>query len=135
MARLQPHQLITPHGPLTTTLFPKTPDNVLEISVEQWLANAYALSAVADETNETRKNRMAKAYALYQAFTAVADRMAAEPLDVKVDEKGSTGYDMKQIEYMRNRAAEYLAEYDGLVPVPTFDALPGSGAIRTYIYP
>lgn len=135
MARLLPHELLAPHGPLSPTLFPKTPENVLAISVEHWLNTAYAQSAVADETNETLKNRMAKAYALYLAFTSVADRMAGEPLDVSVTEKGSHGYDMKQIEYMQQRAASYLDEFNGLVPVPTFDALPGSGTIRTYIYP
>lgn len=135
MARITAHELIDPHGPLELVLFPGTQSNVFEVRVEGWLNRAYGDSRIPSSASETTKNQLARALALHFAYTAVVQRMAAQPLTVTTAEKGSSGYSVDQIKLMQARADQYLVEFSDLLPVPTFDPLPGSGSVRTFITP
>jgi hypothetical protein len=84
--------------------------------VQSYLDKAYGLEAVAAfQSDETRQNNLAMAYALYLVFDFVAMRMSAEPLTVSVTEKGSHGYSAEQIRQMSDRAQKYLSDYRAML--------------------
>ncbi len=112
--------LITPNGPITAVLFPGTngDSKQLEALVTAFLANAYADARVVAVTDDdAKKDRMAKALALYTAYDAVYQRMVAEPLTVTQAEKGSHGYSTAQIEAMKEIRDGYLAAFEDELPV------------------
>lgn len=122
--------LMAPNGPVDTFLFPKTGRRQIAARLTQYLANAYAdARVVALASDTTRSDRLARAWALYQVYTAVVDRMSAQPLTVAVTEKGSSTYSSAQIQNMKDRAAQYLAEFEGLLIVTPYgkpSQFPGS---------
>jgi len=129
VTKLTAHALIQPHGPLTTTLFPGRDVNGLGVLVDGWLDVSYAHEDVVAEGDETTQNKMAKAYALYLAYTDVYRRMLAEPNAVarSGDDKGSSSYTDKQRDDMKAIAASYLDEFLSLVPTAAADAVtPGT---------
>lgn len=131
MARLEPTQLIQPAGPLTTTLFPGRDGNGLAALVDGWLTVAYERDDVVDQAADVAKqNRMARAYALYLAYTDVYRRMLAEPNQVQVAEKGSSTYTDKQRDAMKAIADGYLQEYLNEVPTAAADTVtPGTATV------
>lgn len=109
--------LLQPNGPVTAKLFPGLSKTKLTTQLTAYIARAAADSRVVDETNATKKDPITRALALYYTFNDVYIRMSAEPISVNVTEKGSTGYNMAQIDNMRALAQGYLDEAIGLVTV------------------
>jgi hypothetical protein len=115
--------LLAPSGPITPALFPGEDSLALTARLEGYLASAYGDSRVSPLTPDATKDKGARAFALYTAFTDVYIRMNAEANAVNVTEKGSTTYTDKQRENMLAIAAGYLADLDDLIAVPAGDAI------------
>jgi hypothetical protein len=118
--------LIEPTGPLTPSLFPGEDANKLSDRVDAYIAAAEndtrVIAAIA--ANPDNEDRATRAYALYRAYSAVVQRMNAEPLSVTAFEKGGHGYSVSQISAMQALADQYSGELDALIPLPTDAATP-----------
>lgn len=110
--------LMYPLGPVTAELFPEKALNVIQADVTAFLTEAYAKDLVIGLTDDAKKDKSARAWALYRTFDSAAIRMTAEPLQVNNGaESGSHGYSMDQIQAMEERAQKYLDEFNGLAVV------------------
>lgn len=133
MAQLTASDLMAPAGPVESFLFPEEDSNQLPDRLNGYLANAYVDARVAAFPDATQ-NSMAKAYALWQVYTAVYTRLSAMPITVTVAEKGGHGYSAEQIRNFRDLANKYLADFNGMLIVepsspPT--AFPGTVSVGT----
>lgn len=118
-----PDALLDPAGPVTPSLFPGEGVNELRVRLQQYIDNATAEEAVVAAPAD-RQDGMVRAHSLMQVFTAVYIRLSTEPLTVTVTEKGGHGYSAEQIRNMRDLAAKYRADYEGLI-VPVGTIRPG----------
>lgn len=116
--------LITPNGPLSLVLFPNIDAKALETKVGVFLTHAYNDPRVAavtesDDSDQAlaKEERMAKALALYAAYSEVYQRMVAEPLTVNVAEKGGHGYSTAQIAAMKDIRDGYRDAFEDELPV------------------
>lgn len=109
--------LLSPVGPVDASLFPGEASNVLEARLDQYLQNGYSDERVDAQTDATRKDNLARVYALYQTFNAVYIRMNASPTTLAVTEKGSHTYSYEQIRGMKQMADKYLSDFNALLVV------------------
>jgi hypothetical protein len=110
--------LMSPVGPITAALFPGEQSNVLEARLTQYLDNGYGDERVAAQTDQSRQDMLARAWALYQAFTDVYIRLSAEPTTLAVTEKGSHAYVAEQLRNFKALADKYLSDFNGLLIIP-----------------
>jgi hypothetical protein len=128
--------LIEPTGPLTTSLFPGEDINALSMRCDAYVAAAAndprVIAAIG--ANAANADSAKTAYALWRAYSAVVQRMNAEPLSVSQFEKGSTGYSVSQIAAMQALADQFDGNLDALVPLPTDAVAPAmtTGVANVY---
>lgn len=128
--------LLSPIGPLDSSLFPGEQSNVLTGRLNQYLANGYGDARVAAQTDVQRKDSLARAWALHQAFQDVYIRMSGAPLSVTVTEKGGHAYGAEQIKNMKALSDKYLGDFNGLLLVSPDAApsqLPGTVSVRNIV--
>ncbi len=133
---IDPAELLSAQGgPLDMVLFPGEQSNQVEARLQAYLDRAYADARVSIQQDQTVKDNLARAYALYLAFESVYLRMSAEPLSVQVTEKGGHGYSTEQIRNMKYASDKYLADFNGLLVVPgsTRNQRLGSMSIRNTV--
>lgn len=133
---LTAEDLLQPKGPLDSKLFPGLESRDLATRLNQYLSNGYNDERVAAQTDLARKDQLARAYALYQAFGAVVIRLSAEPVSVSVTEKGGHAYSGDQIKNFKELAAKYYNDFLGLLVIegsvpPT--QLPGSVSVKNTV--
>lgn len=114
---LDPLSLLAPNGPITTTLFPKVGKKALGVYLERKVENAYDDARVTSIAIADDRDEAAEKLALHWIFKDVYIRMNAEAKSVNIAEKGTTSYDMQQIENMKVLSDQYLDELLALVPV------------------
>lgn len=128
--------LLSPSGPLDTSLFPGEASNVLDARVQGYIDDAYNDPRVIAQNDATRKDNLARNYALWRAFEVVYLRMTTHPVALSVTEKGSHGYSNEQIRNVRQLMDKYLADFNGLLVVSSDTAsrgLPGTVSIRNTV--
>lgn len=128
--------LLQPKGPLSLSLFPGEGRNEYDTRVGQYITDAYADERVAAQTDQTRADNLARAFALHKAFTDVVVRLSGEPISVSVTEKGGHSYSGEQIKTFERLAAKYWGDFLGLLVIegsvpPT--QMPGSVSVRNSV--
>lgn len=130
---LEPAQLIAPEGEIEPAMFPGDKAEALESRVQAYLTHGYE-KATAAEVLDADRDDAARAWAYHRAFRSVFVRLSASPASVSLDAQCSTSRTAQQIAEFGRLAAQYEAEYLGLVPVAqTPKPAPTSGAVRTVI--
>ncbi len=128
--------LLSPSGPLDTSLFPGEASNVVEVRIQKYLDEAYNDPRVVIQLDAGRKDNLARNYALWRAFDAVYLRMTSQPIALAITDKGSHGFSNEQIRNMKQLADKYLADFNGLLVVSSDTAsrgLPGTVSIRNTV--
>lgn len=134
MANLVPEDLRAPKGPVTSYHFPDTDSNVVDAQLEVFLNEAYADERVAAQTDSTKKNLLARAYALWKTFEMIVERMALQPATLTVSEKGGHAYTADQREKIQSLADKYQSDFLGMLRVDPEQApsnLPGTLSSKT----
>lgn len=102
-----PEQLLDPVGEIDASImFPDVDPALIERKIQGF---------IDDGMTRSSDDAVVRAWAYYRAFNAVHLRMAAQPTRAELPEGGSYSYLLTQINVMRDRAAEYLAEYNTLI--------------------
>lgn len=134
MADLTSADLLSPAGPVESFLFPGEDSKALATRLTGYLTQAYADARVAAQTDALKKNALARAWALYLVYTAVYSRLSANPATITVTEKGGHGYTATQVQSFKDLAAQYLADFNGLLSLDTGTVhdspLPGTQAAQ-----
>lgn len=127
--------LLSPLGPLDTSLFPGEASNVLEARIIGWLNEAYGDPRVAMQTEEARRDSLAEAWTLHRSFQQVYIRMTTQPVSLTVTEKGGHAYSSEQIRNIRQLSDKYLADFNGLLAVAPDNSvrLPGTVSVRNIV--
>jgi hypothetical protein len=86
-------------------------------NLQRYINRAFLDPRLTAETDTTKYPSMARALTLYFVFWDVYIRMNAQPKTLTVAEKGGHGYDMSQINNMKELAEGYLDEFAGLMTV------------------
>lgn len=103
---LSPADFVLPKGELSPEMFPGVGDLAEEGGyVDTWLAEAQ---------EKTGDEKAQAAWVYYRAFSAVANRLNANPASVDVEHKGSKQRLISQMQYFEQKAAEYRAEFERL---------------------
>lgn len=128
--------VIAPNGPVDGGLYPETASNVFTARVQGYMDKAYADERIAAQTDAVRRDNLARAYTLATVYDDVVSRMSTQPLTVTITDKGSSGFSAEQIKSVRDIAAKYWADFNGLLIVapnapPT--QFPGTRAVRVEV--
>lgn len=128
--------LMSPAGPVEAYLFPGEDSNVIEARLSGYLQAGYDDERVAAQTDAALKDKLVRPYALARVYSAVLERLSAQPATVQVTEKGGHGYSTEQIKTFKDLAAKYERDFLGLLIIPPMvppSQLPGSMSVRNTV--
>lgn len=115
---------MSPAGPVEGFLFPGEDSNVIEARLTGYIEAAYNDERIAAQTDAALQDKLARPFALSRVYSAVVERLSANPATITVSEKGGHGYTAEQIKTFKDLAAKYWSDFLFAVQVPP--ALPPS---------
>ena len=109
--------LLAPRGELQPALFPMVDTQAVATMVDEYLQAGYSEAAAAGFTDQPRLDRIARAYAYWRIYDGVVQRIAASPMSLSLNDKGSSTYTTEQLRVLTGKANYWQSEYM-LVVVP-----------------
>lgn len=106
--------LLDPIGDVAPAMFPDDDSGALEDRLNEYLSRGYTHAADWTAVPATADG-IAREWAYYLAFTAVAARLAAQPSTASLTGLGSVGVSVGQITFFQQRAAIALERYNSMI--------------------
>jgi hypothetical protein len=128
--------LMSPKGPVEAFLFPGEDSNVIEARLQGYIDFAMADERIAAQTDPTTQDKLARPYAISLVYSAVVDRLSAQPLTVTTTEKGGHGYSAEQIKTFKELRDKYWSDFLGLTvvaPALPPSQFPGTRSLRANV--
>jgi hypothetical protein len=121
MADLTAAALMRPRGMLTKGLYPEMTSEDLVIFLDTKLLEGYvaadALIEQGAQIDAAKRDSISRAWAYYQAYEAVWQRVSAAPATASIDGEASRTYLQTQIDAFEKLRDKYATEYANLTAV------------------
>jgi hypothetical protein len=109
--------LLRPQGMLTPGLFPEMSSDELTVFLDTKLAEGYTSADAVAGAGATKRDNIARAWAYYQAYEAIWQRVSAAPATATIDGEASRTYLQTQIETFEKLRDRYANEWSALTTV------------------